>query len=318
MTAYADSPYPIGTPGTPWNETEKHQWLCRQQKHRLYSEQVLPRIQALGDRFDIEQYGELDYQQLPAGTPAALSGHYPLLAVKSRSPSHLPLVLVTGGVHGYETSGVMGALMFLEQEARNYSDSFQLIAVPCVSPWGFETINRWNPHAIDPNRSFGDQGQAAEAQLLKAYIHALGVAPVAHIDLHETTDTDNTEFRVALAARDGVTNKVWNIPDGFYLVDCADRPQPAFQRAILDAVEKVTHIAEADPDGKLIGTPIEQFGVINYATKKLGLCAGMTDAHYTTTTEVYPDSPSATPEQCARAQVAAIAGGLNYLRTAAR
>lgn len=308
-----ETPYPVGTPGTAWNDTEKHQWLCRQQKHRLHSDLVLPRIKALADRFDVVQYGDLDYLTLPAGTPDSLTGHYPLLAVKSRSPEHLPVVLVTGGVHGYETSGVMGALSFLEQEAERYAGQFQLIVIPCVSPWGFETINRWNPHAIDPNRSFNEAGVAAEAKLLTAFIKSLGVTPLAHIDLHETTDTDNTEFRRALGARDGVIHKLWAIPDGFYLVDCVDRPQPAFQRAILDRVEKVTHIAEADPDNKIIGTSVEQFGVINYATKKLGLCSGMTDAPYTSTTEVYPDSPTATPEECARAQVAAVVGALEFL-----
>ncbi len=32
---------------------------------------------------------------------------------------------------------------------------------------------------------------------------------------------------------------------------------------------------------------------IRYALKELGLCAGISGVRYTTTTEVYPDSPSA-------------------------
>jgi hypothetical protein len=47
--------------------------------------------------------------------------------------------------------------------------------------------------------------------------------------------------------------------------------------------------------------------------KALGLCCGVTNALYATTTEVYPDSPRASPEQCNRAQVAAITGGLDFL-----
>jgi hypothetical protein len=39
----------------------------------------------------------------------------------------------------------------------------------------------------------------------------------------------------------------------------------------------------------------------------------MTNAKFVTTTEVYPDSPRATPENCVQAQVAAIIGGLTYL-----
>ncbi|MBB3169525.1 M14 family metallopeptidase [Simiduia aestuariiviva] len=305
-------PYDIGTAGSPWSDAEKSQWLARQKKHRLHAQDVLPRIDALRDRFDVIEYGQLDYLEI--ANAATLGGHYPLLAVRSRSASQLPLVIVTGGVHGYETSGVLGALTFLETEAQFYADHFQLLVIPCVSPWGYETINRWNPNAIDPNRSFGAKGVAAEAQLLKKFVTGLGIEPLAHIDLHETTDTDNSEFRPALAARDGVTNKNWNIPDGFYLVDCSARPQPDFQRAILDSVAQVTHIADADADGKLIGTPLSQPGTIEYPTQKIGLCTGMTKAPYTSTTEVYPDSPKATPAQCTQAQVAAITGGLNYLR----
>jgi hypothetical protein len=46
--------------------------------------------------------------------------------------------------------------------------------------------------------------------------------------------------------------------------------------------------------------------VIRYPLKAWGLCASLTGARYTTTTEVYPDSPRATPEQCIAAQVAAV------------
>ncbi|UTA47596.1 M14 family metallocarboxypeptidase [Simiduia sp. 21SJ11W-1] len=301
--------YPIGTPGNPWGKAEKLQWQTLQKTERHYAKDVLPRIEALADRFSVQQYGELHYQDVTSAP-----GHYPLFAVHAANACDLPLVVITGGVHGYETSGVMGALLFLETVAQNYLQNFQLLVAPCVSPWGYETINRWNPAAVDPNRSFGVNGQAPEAQLLKAHVENLGLTPLAHIDLHETTDTDNSEFRPALAARDGVTNKNWNIPDGFYLVDCSARAQPQFQRAILDEVAKVTHIAEADENGKLIGTKLSQHGVIEYATQKLGLCAGMTQAPYTSTTEVYPDSPNATPAQCANAQVAAIVGGLNFLQ----
>jgi hypothetical protein len=133
-----------------------------------------------------------------------------------------------------------------------------------------------------------------------------------HIDLHETTDTDESEFRPALAARDGVTYEPGAIPDGFYLVDDSEHPQPAFQQAIIDAVAKVTHIAPADERGEIIGSPTVAPGVIEYPLKRLGLCGGITDARYKTTTEVYPDSPRATPEQCNAAQVAAVCAAIDF------
>jgi hypothetical protein len=38
----------------------------------------------------------------------------------------------------------------------------------------------------------------------------------------------------------------------------------------------------------------------------------MTDARYTTITEVYPDSPRASPEQCNAAQVAAVHAAIEF------
>ena len=74
----------------------------------------------------------------------------------------------------------------------------------------------------------------------------------------------------------------------------------------------MTHIAPADPDGTIIGSEVVAEGVILYDFKALGLCAGVTDARYTTTTEVYPDSPRATPAQCNDAQAAAAVAALEF------
>jgi len=38
---------------------------------------------------------------------------------------------------------------------------------------------------------------------------------VDHIDLHETTDTDESQYRPAVAARDGKPFAPGTIPDGF-------------------------------------------------------------------------------------------------------
>ena len=81
----------------------------------------------------------------------------------------------------------------------------------------------------------------------------------------------------------------------------------------IKSVEKVTHIAPSDENNQLIGVPQTQFGVINYKAKKLGLCMGLTDAEYVTTTEGYPDSPQANDDICINAQVASISGALNYI-----
>ena len=299
----AEAFYPVGTPGQPWGATEKAQWLARQTRQRSYADDVLGKIDALRSRFDVVQYGQLDYGD----------ESFPLLAIKSRDWNDaLPVALVTGGVHGYETSGVHGALQFVDRHAADYAGRANLLIAPCISPWAYERIHRWNPDAIDPNRSFRAGSPAGESAALLALIEPVRERVLVHIDLHETTDSDESEFRPALAARDGKPFEPDGIPDGFYLVDDSEAPQPAFQQAVIEAVAKVTHIAPADSDGKIIGSTVVAPGVIEYALRKLGLCAGITDAKYKTTTEVYPDSPRATPQQCNDAQAAAVVSALDF------
>ncbi|RMJ02097.1 Zinc carboxypeptidase [Marinobacter litoralis] len=299
----APDPYPIGTPGTPWGEAERADWLSQQSRQRSYESEVLSVIKRLSPDFDVEEYGALDYG----------SERYPLMAIRSRDwRDDLPVVLITGGVHGYETSGVHGALQFVEQHAADYAGRINLLVAPCVSPWAYERIHRWNANAIDPNRSFHENSPAGESAALMQLVNPVRDDVLLHMDLHETTDTDESEFRPALAARDGKPFEPGDIPDGFYLVDDSENPQPEFQQAIIDAVEQVTHIAPADDKGEIFGSPVASRGVIQYPLKQLGLCASVTNAPYRTTTEVYPDSPRATPEQCNAAQVAAVCAGINY------
>ena len=259
-------PYPIGTPGHAWGAAEVSAWRSRQTRKRSYAADVLDVVERLRARFDVVQYGQLDDDP----------DSYPLFAIKSREwRDALRCVLVTGGVHGYETSGVHGALQFVERHAADYAGRVNLVVVPCVSPWAYERV-------------------------------------LVHIDLHETTDTDESEFRPALAARDGIAHVPGEIPDGFYLCGDSEQPQPEFQQAVIAAVANVTHIAPADRNGEIIGSPVVAPGVINYPLKRLGLCASITDAPYKTTTEVYPDSPRVTAEQCNAAQVEAVRAAIDF------
>lgn len=303
MTMTDTAFYPIGTPGQPWGAAEIAEWRSRQPRHRSYAADVLGAIERLRTRFDVVQYGQLDY---PPDT-------YPLFALKSRDwQDALPCALVTGGVHGYETSGVHGALRFADRHAADYAGRINLLIAPCVSPWAYERIHRWNHDAIDPNRSFREDSPAQESAALMRLVAPLRDRVVVHIDLHETTDSDESEFRPALAARDGKPFEPGEIPDGFYLCGDTADPQPAFQQAVIAAVARVTHIAPADANGEIIGSPVVAPGVINYAVGPLGLCAGITAARYRTTTEVYPDSPRATPEQCNAAQAAAVCAAIEF------
>ncbi|MCA9686299.1 MAG: M14 family metallocarboxypeptidase [Myxococcales bacterium] len=298
--------YPIGTPGRPWGPDEKAAWLAQREIQRSYHDEVRARLEGLDPALRVSSYGALSIDP----------ERYPLLAVTPAQPiAGAPWALVTGGVHGYETSGVQGALDFVRSELGRYRDRINVVVAPCVSPWGYERIHRWNPDAVDPNRSFTpdpSDSPAEESAALLRLIAGLGVDFLVHIDLHETTDSDESEFRPALAARDGQAFEPGLIPDGFYTVGDSENPQEFFQAAIIAAVAPVTHIAPADDNGEIIGSAVTQPGVINYPFVALGLCAGITGARFTTTTEVYPDSPQTSPQRCNQAQVAAVCAALDF------
>jgi len=295
--------YPVGRPGHAWNAGELAEWRSRQSRLRRYDVDIVQRIDALADEYDLIPYGELRYDD----------ECFALLALGGRQiRPELPSVLVTGGVHGYETSGVLGVLEFLENEAADYLEKINLLAIPCVSPWGYERIARWNHDAVDPNRSFQAAGLAGEADALRDLVASTPSPYLLHIDLHETTDSDEAEFDPALAARDGKAFVPDPVPDGFYLVADRANPQLAFQQAIIAAVEAVTHIAPPDAKGEIIGARAVAHGVIEFPVRDFGLCTSITGAPYTTTTEVYPDSPRTSPQACIRAQVTAIRAALDF------
>ncbi|NDV90955.1 peptidase [Alteromonas sp. 345S023] len=296
--------YFIGTPGKPWGAEEKEAWRNAQSIKRSYADEVVVKLSVLPKGFKRVQYGALPYDE----------SRYPLYAVVPESfDESKPSVLITGGVHGYETSGVQGALQFINEYLERYASKANVVVAPCISPWGYETINRWNPLAIDPNRSFYSDSPAPEAAQIMTFVGSLPTSFDVHIDLHETTDTDNSEFRPALAAKEGTTYEDWSIPDGFYTVAPTANPQLEFQRAIIDAVKTVTHIAPSDEHGKIIGADVVSEGVICYDKKALFLCGGMTDAKFVTTTEVYPDSDNATPQVCNLAQIAAVKAAISAI-----
>ena len=183
-----EKPYPVGTPGKKWGDDERKAWFARQTIKRSYQDEVIHKIDALKERLHVHQYGSLSYDE----------ARYPLFMIRTKNPdASKPTILVTGGVHGYETSGVQGAIRFAATEAERWSEHFNIIVTPCISPWGYETINRWNPNAVDPNRSFYADSPAEESAQVMAAVKGLNVDILAHFDLHETTDTDNSEFRPA-------------------------------------------------------------------------------------------------------------------------
>src|SRR3546814_17675447 len=115
---------PIGTPGTPWGDAERALWRSRQSRRRSYADDVLGTIDRLRGRFDVFEYGRLEYA--PDG--------YPLLAIRSRDWNDaLPCVLGTGGVHGYETSGVRGARRVADRPGADHRSEERRVGKECGS-----------------------------------------------------------------------------------------------------------------------------------------------------------------------------------------
>ena len=100
-----------------WSPADKENWFKDQKIRRSYKDQVLSRIEKLAGHFDVHRYGALSID--PERYPLFL------LTTKNFDPTK-KTILITGGVHGYETSGVQGSLGFFEDAALNDTDHFQL------------------------------------------------------------------------------------------------------------------------------------------------------------------------------------------------
>lgn len=142
--------------GVAWGPAEKKEWFEQQTIKRSYHDEVLSKLDAFKGDFDVVQYGKLTLSV----------NDYPLFAVKTREwDNSKQTILVTGGVHGYETSGVQvchrtkvhhvgcilcdnvcvpfysvwcgvqGALRFIQTKMKAYEATFNCVVCPCVCPW---------------------------------------------------------------------------------------------------------------------------------------------------------------------------------------
>jgi len=165
--------YPVGQPGVAWSDSERAEWhSLANNPVRSYKDDVLVELENFKEKFDVVKYGCL------AQDPE----RYPLYVVKTRlfnidSNCRKPCILITGGTHGYETSGVLGALMFAQQHMEKYSEQYNIAVIPCVSPWAYECIQRWNAKAIDPNRC------VVVVVMLYVYVH-VHVHVYVHVHVH--------------------------------------------------------------------------------------------------------------------------------------
>lgn len=317
--------FPIGRPGFPWSEEEKQQWVRSQSKVRDYFTYVLSEFFRI-ENLDFYQYGQIDYRNVKSDDGTYQGAVYPLFAGKSKNwdPSRR-LVVVTSFVHGYEPT-FPAIPLFMKKHYAEYANAVNFLFLPAVSPWGIETDNRWNPNAIDPNRCFDPKNPGCEEARLamqciaEAEKNSSGI--LVHVDMHTTPDLDNTKMTPMKYARDGkiAGEQKWeDIPQGYYAVASSHSEQLEFQKATIDAVAKITRIAEPDENGEIIGEKITGHGIITVEGKKWGLCGSHTRAPYATTTEIYPDDcsnpayPDGLPQEiCDAAQAAVIYSAVKY------
>ena len=133
LTTHA--PYPIGTPGIPWGRAEVATWLSRQTVKRSYEADVLRVIDTLRSRYDVVQYGCLDYPP----------HSYPLFAIKSSRLARFASLCIGDGRSTWLRNERRARRVAVYRPARRaYEGRINLVVAPCVSPWAYEVIHRWN------------------------------------------------------------------------------------------------------------------------------------------------------------------------------
>ncbi len=108
------------------------------------------------------------------------ASHIPAVAVASH-----PYVLVSGGVHGDEPAGVLGAVAFLSQVAPRFSDRINFLVLPCVNPTGFQANTLASASGANLNRCFGIGSQEPEVLAIERWLAEFGHRFKMTFDLHE-------------------------------------------------------------------------------------------------------------------------------------
>ena len=247
-------PYPIGTPGTPWGAAEKAAWLARQAVRRRYDAEVVAAAEGrrAGARRSCSRTA-CSTTRAWACPPTRC-----MRCAAATGNAGRPTVLVTGGVHGYETSGVQGALQWIATEFDRHADDGQPAGAALHQPLGLRDDQpleprRARPEPPVPRRQPRRRGRARDG-LRRGARRRRSTCTSTCTRPPTPTTASSAPPRPRATARRSTSHA---IPDGFYLVGDTERPAPDFQRALIDAVRRVTHIAEADEHGCLIGTPMD-------------------------------------------------------------
>lgn len=304
-----------------WNQSQCETWrkhVLEQGALRNY-EDIISRVTRLpANTHTFENYG------------TTAQGHSLLRVTVGDINNGRPNILITGGVHGYEPSGVEAALKFLEDDAPSLTDTFNFVVYPCLSPWAYEYDQRWNPQAEDPNRLFArNLGNAKphvhremdidECRHFMNSMETSGIVFSCAIDLHETSNRD-IDLRILRAERfdETLANDYKEIPQGYYLTlskresESENDLQRRFGKSIIDRVQEPSPIA---PEPTILSGKTNEGGII-LSPPSNGLLRTYLDGHakIVAVTEVNPDAPGMIWEKTVQAQLASIHGAMDYVR----
>ena len=203
--------YPIGTPGVPWTKAQREEWRASvEAPKRSYADEVLAKLEPLKSRYDVFKYGALPYD---ADDPE----RYPLFAVRTRGSTRRTASRASSSPAGSTATRPAGC----RARSGSWRPSARIswTTLTCSSPRASRrggtnassggTRAPWTP--IDPSPI----DTPTRSKFLGAMVDAQGVGTwMVHVDLHETTDTDETEFRPAKAARTASTSPRTSSPTG--------------------------------------------------------------------------------------------------------
>jgi protein MpaA len=101
-------------------------------------------------------------------------------------------VLISGGIHGDEPTGVEAICSFIEQkEYAEFMGKWEMTLIPCINPFGYDHDKRNNFDDIDLNRQFKSFVPPREVALVQSVFHS----PFdLTLELHDDVDSTGYYF----------------------------------------------------------------------------------------------------------------------------
>jgi hypothetical protein len=200
-------------------------WGLAQPHVRSYADDIVARLKKLPADFQIEQYGDIAYA----------SYRYPVFFVRvgDWQNTDRPIILITSVVHGNEEAGGGASLDFLETTVHDYTDHYNFLVYPCISPSAYEINSRWNMREQDPNRGFKPNSDIAECRAFVESVAKFNRRFLLTMDLHETIPGLNVVMREYFLKHGKPNIDIWDAgaPAEFYLYESCpkieDRLGPA-------------------------------------------------------------------------------------------